>query len=142
ILGEPFAEEVLFTKAGSIPLIVSISPWSTLWSQHADIILPGRLHSEKKATYTNKHGRVQRTETAIRAHHETRPEWMILTGLMDALEIRTSWNSTASVFDTMASEEKGFKDLNYAEIGSSGNCVKKPPEDLLGRISSVLRKTA
>ena len=142
ILGEPFAEEALFSKAGSIPLIVSISPWSTLWSQHADIILPGRLHSEKEATYTNKHGRVQRTETAIRAHHETRPEWMILTGLMDALEIRTSWNSTASVFDTMASEEKGFKDLNYAEIGSSGKCVKKPPEDLLGRISSDLRKTA
>ena len=125
-----------------IPLVVNISAWNSGWIQTADVSLPGRLHAEKEATYTNKHGRVQRTEIAIRAHHETRPEWMILTGLMDALEIRTSWNSTASVFNTMASEEKGFKDLNYAEIGSRGTCVQKPLDDMLGRISSVLRKTA
>jgi len=142
VLGQPFDVESLQDQASSIPLVVNISAWNNGWTQTADVSLPGRLHAEKKVTYTNKAGRVQRVQTAIRAHHKTRPDWMILCGLMEMLDVENQVDSTESIFLEMADAEQGFKELQWEELSSDGLNVPQTLQDP-GRFEvSELSKTA
>jgi len=142
VLGQPFDVESLQVQAASIPLVVNISAWNSGWTQTADVSLPGRLHAEKEVTYTNKAGRVQRVQTAIRAHHKTRPDWMILCGLMEMLDVENQVDSTESIFLEMADAEQGFKELQWEELGSDGLNVPQAIEDPGRTEVSELSKTA
>ena len=142
VLGQPFDVESLQDQVSSIPLVVNISAWNNGWTQTADVSLPGRLHAEKEVTYTNKAGRVQRVQTAIRAHHKTRPDWMILCGLMEMLDVENQVDSTESIFLEMADAEQGFKELQWEELGSDGLNVPQALEDPGRTEVSELSKTA
>jgi len=134
--------ESLQVQAASIPLVVNISAWNSGWTQTADVSLPGRLHAEKEVTYTNKAGRVQRVQTAIRAHHKTRPDWMILCGLMEMLDVENQVDSTESIFLEMADAEQGFKELQWEELSSDGLNVPQTLQDPGRTEVSELSKTA
>lgn len=54
-------------------------------AQHADVILPGAAYTEKRATYVNTEGRVQRTSKALSPPGEAREDWEILVSLAKAL---------------------------------------------------------
>ena len=142
VLGQPFDMESLQDQASSIPLVVNISAWNSGWTQTADVSLPGRLHAEKEVTYTNKAGRVQRVQTAIRAHHKTRPDWMILCGLMEMLDVENQVDSTESIFLEMADAEQGFKELQWEELSSDGLNVPQTLQDPGRTEVSELSKTA
>ncbi len=142
VLGQPFDVESLQDQAASIPLVVNISAWNSGWTQTADVSLPGRLHAEKEVTYTNKAGRVQRVQTAIRAHHKTRPDWMILCGLMEMLDVENQVDSTESIFLEMADAEQGFKELQWEELSSDGLNVPQTLQDPGRTEVSELSKTA
>ncbi|MDP6728448.1 MAG: molybdopterin-dependent oxidoreductase [SAR324 cluster bacterium] len=142
VLGQPFDVESLQVQAASIPLVVNISAWNSGWTQTADVSLPGRLHAEKEVTYTNKAGRVQRVQTAIRAHHKTRPDWMILCGLMEMLDVENQVDSTESIFQEMADAEQGFKELQWEELSSDGLNVPQTLQDPGRTEVSELSKTA
>ncbi|MDP6330945.1 MAG: molybdopterin-dependent oxidoreductase [SAR324 cluster bacterium] len=142
VLGQPFDVESLQDQAASIPLVVNISAWNSGWAQTADVSLPGRLHAEKEVTYTNKAGRVQRVQTAIRAHHKTRPDWMILCGLMEMLDVENQVDSTESIFLEMADAEQGFKELQWEELSSDGLNVPQTLQDPGRTEVSELSKTA
>ena len=142
VLGQPFDVESLQVQAASIPLVVNISAWNSGWTQTADVSLPGRLHAEKEVTYTKKAGRVQRVQTAIRAHHKTRPDWMILCGLMEMLDVENQVDSTESIFLEMADAEQGFKELQWEELSSDGLNVPQTLQDPGRTEVSELSKTA
>ena len=142
VLGQPFDVESLQVQAASIPLVVNISAWNSGWAQTADVSLPGRLHAEKEVTYTNKAGRVQRVQTAIRAHHKTRSDWMVLCGLMEMLDVENQVDSTESIFLEMADAEQGFKELQWEELGSDGLNVPQTLQDPGRTEVSELSKTA
>lgn len=142
VLGQPFDVESLQVQAASIPLVVNISAWNSGWTETADVSLPGRLHAEKEVTYTNKAGRVQRVQTAIRAHHKTRPDWMILCGLMEMLDVENQVDSTESIFLEMADAEQGFKELQWEELSSDGLNVPQTLQDPGRTEVSELSKTA
>jgi NADH-quinone oxidoreductase subunit G len=142
VLGQPFDVESLQVQAASIPLVVNISAWNSGWTQTADVSLPGRLHAEKEVTYTNKAGRVQRVQTANRAHHKTRPDCMILCGLMEMLDVENQVDSTESIFLEMADAEQGFKELQWEELSSDGLNVPQTLQDPGRTEVSELSKTA
>jgi NADH-quinone oxidoreductase subunit G len=142
VLGQPFDVESLQVQAASIPLVVNISAWNSGWTQTADVSLPGRLHAEKEVTYTNTAGRVHRVQTAIRAHHKTRPDWMILCGLMEMLDVENQVDSTESIFLEMADAEQGFKELQWEELSSDGLNVPQTLQDPGRTEVSELSKTA
>ncbi len=142
VLGQPFDVESLQVQAASIPLVVNISAWNSGWTQTADVSLPGRLHAEKEVTYTNKAGRVQRVQTAIRAQHKTRPDWMVLCGLMEMLDVENQVDSTESIFLEMADAEQGFKELQWEELSSDGLNVPQTLQDPGRTEVSELSKTA
>ena len=142
VFGKPFEDENLLSKAGNIPLVINIAAWQSGWSETADVTLPGRLHSEKDATYTNKAGRVQRVNTAIRAFHKTRPDWMILCGLMELLDVDNKADSAEAVFQELSENEKGFQGLQWESIGSDGINAAQFDEDPGRNEVSELSKTA
>ena len=142
VFGKPFEDENLLSQAGNIPLVINIAAWQSGWSETADVTLPGRLHSEKDATYTTKAGRVQRVNTAIRAFHKTRPDWMILCGLMELLDVDNKADSAEAVFQELSENEKGFKGLQWESIGSDGINAAQFDEDPGRNEVSELSKTA
>ena len=142
VFGKPFEDENLLSQAGNIPLVINIAAWQSGWSETADVTLPGRLHSEKDATYTNKAGRVQRVNTAIRAFHKTRPDWMVLCGLMELLDVDNKADSAEAVFQELSENEKGFKGLQWESIGSDGINAAQFYEDPGRNEVSELSKTA
>ena len=142
VFGKPFEDENLLSQAGNIPLVINIAAWQSGWSETADVTLPGRLHSEKDATYTNKAGRVQRVNTAIRAFHKTRPDWMILCGLMELLDVDNKADSAEAVFQELSENEKAFQGLQWESIGSDGINAAQFDEDPGRNEVSELSKTA
>ena len=142
VFGKPFEDENLLSQAGNIPLVINIAAWQSGWSETADVTLPGRLHSEKDATYTNKAGRVQRVNTAIRAFHKTRPDWMVLCGLMELLDVDNKADSAEAVFQELSENEKGFQGLQWESIGSDGMNAAQFDEDPGRNEVSELSKTA
>ena len=142
VFGKPFEDENLLSQAGNIPLVINIAAWQSGWSETADVTLPGRLHSEKDATYTNKAGRVQRVNTAIRAFHKTRPDWMVLCGLMELLDVDNKADSAEAVFQELSENEKGFQGLQWESIGSDGINAAQFDEDPGLNEVSELSKTA
>ena len=142
VFGKSFEDENLLSQAGNIPLVINIAAWQSGWSETADVTLPGRLHSEKDATYTNKAGRVQRVNTAIRAFHKTRPDWMVLCGLMELLDVDNKADSAEAVFQELSENEKGFEGLQWESIGSDGINAAQFDEDLGRNEVSELSKTA
>ena len=142
VFGKPFEDENLLSQAGNIPLVINIAAWQSGWSETADVTLPGRLHSEKDATYTNKAGRVQRVNTAIRAFHKTRPDWMVLCGLMELLDVDNKADSAEAVFQELSENEKGFQGLQWESIGSDGINAAQFDEDPGRNKVSELSKTA
>ena len=142
VFGKPFEDENLLSQAGNIPLVINIAAWQSGWSETADVTLPGRLHSEKDATYTNKAGRVQRVNTAIRAFHKTRPDWMVLCGLMELLDVDNKADSAEAVFQELSENEKAFQGLQWESIGSDGINAAQFDEDPGRNEVSELSKTA
>ena len=142
VFGKPFEDENLLSQAGSIPMVINIAAWQNGWSETADVTLPGRLHSEKDATYTNKAGRVQRVNTAISASHKTRPDWMVLCGLMELLDVDNKADSAEAVFQELSEIEKAFKGLQWESIGSNGINAALFDEDSGRNEVSELSKTA
>ena len=142
VFGKPFEDENLLFQAGNIPLVINIAAWQSGWSETADVTLPGRLHSEKDATYTNKAGRVQRVNTAIRAFHKTRPDWMVLCGLMELLDVDNKADSAEAVFQELSEIEKAFQGLQWESIGSDGINAAQFNEDPGRNEVSELSKTA
>ena len=129
ILGKPFEDDNLDGKINSIPLVINITAEKSVWSELSDICLPGRLHSEKDASYTNKDGRVQLARKAIRAKHKTKPDWMIICGLMESLGIENKITSIEDVFYEITKNEKSFKGLDWDSIGLYGSNVEKMISD-------------
>ena len=142
VFGKPFEDENLLSQVSNIPLVINIAAWQSGWSETADVTLPGRLHSEKDATYTNKAGRVQRVNTAIRAFHKTRPDWMVLCGLMELLDVDNKADSAEAVFQELSEIEKAFKGLQWESIGSDGINAAQFDEDPGRNEVSELSKTA
>ena len=142
VFGKPFEDENLLSQAGNIPLVINIAAWQSGWSETADVTLPGRLHSEKDATYTNKAGRVQRVNTAIRAFHKTRPDWMVLCGLMELLDVDNKADSAEAVFQELSEIEKAFQGLQWESIGSDGINAAQFDDDPGRNEVSELSKTA
>jgi NADH-quinone oxidoreductase subunit G len=120
-----FGEDV--TKLGISPellgmlqtLIVSdILPNAT--TRLAHYLLPGCAHAEKRGTFTNTKGRVQRFMKAVEPPGDARPEWEFLHELILNTTGQDGYASLEGLFNQMAGEVPAFRDLSWARLGDSG----------------------
>jgi NADH-quinone oxidoreductase subunit G len=103
-------------------LIVSdILPNAT--TRLAHYLLPACAHAEKRGTFTNTKGRVQRFMKAVEPPGDARPEWEILRELILKLSGQASFVSIEGLFNQMAVEVSAFNGLNWAGLGDMGATV-------------------
>jgi NADH-quinone oxidoreductase subunit G len=100
-------------------LIVSdILPSGT--TSRAHYLLPGCAHVEKRGSFTNAKGRVQRFVKAIEPPGSARPEWEFLHELVFSVTGQNGFVTIEGLFNQMAREIPALNGLNWATLGDAG----------------------
>ncbi len=103
-------------------LIVSnILPNTT--TQLAHYVLPGAAHVEKRGSFTNTKGRVQKFMKAVEAPGDARAEWEFLHDLVHNVTGKNGYVTIEGLFNQMAAEVPGFAGLTWAGLGDTGVTV-------------------
>ena len=104
-------------------LIVSdILPNETTKAAH--YLLPGCAHAEKRGTFTNTKGRVQKFMKAVEPPGDARPEWEFLHELVHGVTGQNGFATIEGLFNQMAKEVPEFNSLTWAGLGDAGVTVK------------------
>ncbi|HTR41738.1 MAG TPA: molybdopterin-dependent oxidoreductase [Pseudomonadales bacterium] len=104
-------------------LIVSdILPNATTHLAH--YLLPGCAHAEKRGTFTNGKGRVQKFMKAVEPPGDARPEWEFLHDLVFNVTGQDGFLTIEGLFNEMAKDVPAFNGLTWAALGDSGATVK------------------
>ncbi|WP_447582378.1 NADH-quinone oxidoreductase subunit NuoG [Anaplasma marginale] len=82
----------------------------------ADVVLPGAAYTEKRATYVNTEGRVQRTEVAVRSPGDSVEDWMILNMLAERVGCDFRYSSVFDVWKELASVGDQFREENIGSL--------------------------
>jgi NADH-quinone oxidoreductase subunit G len=90
----------------------------------AHFLLPGCAHAEKRGTFTNVKGRVQKFMKAVEAPGDTRPEWEFLHDLVYSVTGQDSFLTIEGLFNEMAKDVPAFNGLTWAGLGDTGVTVK------------------
>jgi NADH-quinone oxidoreductase subunit G len=105
-------------------IVCDILPGGTTAAAH--YVLPGCAHAEKRGTFTNVKGRVQRFMKAVEAPGAARPEWEILHELVFNVTGQNGFVSIEGLFNQMAKETPSFAGLTWAGLGDTGVTVHLP----------------
>ncbi|HVM50461.1 MAG TPA: molybdopterin-dependent oxidoreductase [Candidatus Acidoferrum sp.] len=89
----------------------------------AQYLLPGCAHAEKRGTFTNTKGRVQKFMRAVEPRGDARPEWEFLQELLALITGQAGAVSVEGLFNRMAGEVPGFQGLTWAALGDTGVTV-------------------
>lgn len=104
-------------------LIVSdILPNAT--AKYAHYVLPGCAHAEKRGSFTNRDGRVQKFMQAIQPKGDARAEWDFLHDLVYNVTGKNGFLTIEGLFNEMAKDVPAFNGLTWAGLGDNGVTVK------------------
>jgi NADH-quinone oxidoreductase subunit G len=104
-------------------LIVSdILPNATTAAAH--YLLPGCAHAEKRGSFTNVKGRVQRFMKAVESKGDARPEWEYLHELVYNVTGRNGFVNIEGLFNQMATEVPAFNGITWASLGDTGVTIQ------------------
>jgi NADH-quinone oxidoreductase subunit G len=90
----------------------------------AHYILPGCAHVEKRGTFTNTKGRVQKFMKAVEAPGDARAEWEFLHDLVHNVTGQNGFVTIEGLFNQMAKEVPAFSGLTWAALGDTGATVQ------------------
>jgi NADH-quinone oxidoreductase subunit G len=103
-------------------LIVSdILPNAT--TRLAHYLLPGCAHVEKRGTFTNVKGRVQKFMKAVEPPGDARPEWEFLHDLVYNVTGQDGFLTIEGLFNEMAKDVPALNGLTWASLGDTGVTV-------------------
>ena len=97
-------------------LVIDSHPGET--SGRAHVVLPGAVFAEKRGTFINAQGRIQRLNAAVQCPGLARPEWQVLSSLMMSVAA-----SADEAFARMAQQIPALAGLSLAAIGDQGLAV-------------------
>ena len=104
-------------------LIVSdILPNAT--TKLAHYLLPGCAHAEKRGSFTNTKGRVQKFMKAVEPPGDARPEWEFLHDLVYNVTGQDGFLTIEGLFNAMAKDVPAFHGLTWADLGDTGATIK------------------
>jgi len=89
----------------------------------ARYLLPGCAHAEKRGTFTNVKGRVQKFMKAVEPRGDARPEWEYLHELVHNVTGQDGYLTIEGLFNQMAKEVPAFNGLTWAGLGDLGGSV-------------------
>jgi NADH-quinone oxidoreductase subunit G len=104
-------------------LIVSdILPNAT--AKYAHYVLPGCAHAEKRGSFTNRDGRVQKFLQAIQPPGDARAEWDFLHDLVYNVTGKNGFLTIEGLFNEMAKDVPAFNGLTWAGLGDNGVTIE------------------
>jgi predicted molibdopterin-dependent oxidoreductase YjgC len=89
----------------------------------AHYLLPGCAHLEKRGSFINGKGRVQKFMKAIEPKGQSRAEWEFLGELVFAVTGSTRFASIEGLFNQMAGEIPALAGTTWAGLGDTGVTV-------------------
>ncbi len=100
-------------------VVIDILPSDT--TKLAHYVLPGAAHVEKRGTFTNGKGRVQKFFPAWMPNGNAREEWLTLNELIVAVDPQRSlYKSLEQVWGDMARAIRAFTGLSLSKIPDTG----------------------
>ena len=111
----------LLTKVETL-IVSDILPNKTTAAAH--FLLPGCAHAEKRGTFTNIKGRVQKFMKAVEPPGDARAEWDFLHELVHNVTGQNGFVSIEGLFKQMAKEIPAFNRLEWAKLGDTGVTVQ------------------
>ena len=90
----------------------------------AHYILPGCAHVEKRGTFTNAKGRVQKFTKAVEPPGDARPEWEFLRDLVRNITGQNGFLTIEGLFNAMVKDVPAFNGLTWSNLGDTGVTVK------------------
>jgi len=90
----------------------------------AHYLLPGCAHAEKRGSFVNIKGRVQRFLQNIQPKGNARPEWEFLHELVHDVTGQNGFATIEGLFNQMAAEVPAFKNLTWAGLSDHGATVE------------------
>ena len=90
----------------------------------AHYLLPGCAHAEKRGTFTNTKGRVQKFMKVVEPPGDAHPEWEFLHDLVYNVTGQGNFLTIEGLFNAMAKEVPAFNSLTWATLGDAGVTVK------------------
>ena len=127
VYGEDVTQHGIDAKLlGKLKLLIVSDILPNATTRKADYLLPGCAHAEKRGTFTNVKGRVQKFTKALEPPGDAMPEWEVLHELVHNVTGLDGFNSIEGLFNQMAGEVKAFNDagLTWAGLGDTGADVK------------------
>jgi len=108
---------------GKLDLLVVSDILPNETTKLAHYLLPGAAHAEKRGTFTNTKGRVQKFMKAVEPRGDARAEWEFLHDLVVQATGTNGYRSIEGLFNQMAAEVPAFKGLTWAALGDTGVTV-------------------
>ena len=90
----------------------------------ATYLLPGCAHAEKRGTFVNVKGRVQKFMKAVEPKGDARAEWEFLHELVHNVTGQNGFSSIEGLFNQMAQEVPALAGLEWAKVGDTGVTVQ------------------
>lgn len=119
-----FSEAVL-SKIEKL-VVVDVLPSKT--AEMAAIRLPGCAYAEKYGTFTNVKGRVQKFNKAVEPPGNAKPEYQILSAILELLTGNKYPQTASALFNRMAAEVPQFQGMTWENLGDYGAIVKENPK--------------
>ncbi len=82
----------------------------------ADIILPAGSHAEKDGTFTNTERRINRVRKAVASPGFARPDWRILTDLLDRPGMRSGYKNPEAIMTEIAQVNRYYTGITYRKL--------------------------
>jgi len=121
VLGENVAKHGISEDVlAKLDLLVAIDTAPNKTTEIAHYVLPGATFAEKRGTFVNAKGRLQRLNAAIPSPGIARPEWQTLAALLNEFGADGSYLTIEDVFADMARKIPALTGLNLSRIGDPG----------------------
>ena len=125
VLGENVAKHgIAEDLLAKLELLVVIDTLPIQVTGLAYYVLPGATFAEKRGTFINANGRLQRLNAAVPSPGIARPEWQTLAALLNELDADSSYPTIEDVFADMARKIPTLAGLNLSKIGDLGMELK------------------
>ena len=109
-----------------LDLLIVSDIFANATTARAHYLLPGCAYAEKRGTFTNVKGQVQKFMKALDAPGNARAEWEFLHELVENVTGQNGFSTIEGLFNQMAGEVDAFraKRLNWAALGDDGVTVE------------------
>ena len=127
VFGEDVTQHgISATLLEKLDLLIVSDIFANATTARAHYLLPGCAYAEKRGTFTNVKGQVQKFMKALDAPGNARAEWEFLHEIVENVTGQNGFSTTEGLFNQMAGEVDAFraKGLNWAALGDDGVTVE------------------